>query len=101
MPSTEDFAYTVRATSSVTGSDGSSSMATVCGTTLALLDAGVNIPHVAGISVGLVTPLDNSGQPVEDGEVWRVWDALLGDAALGEWMALGFMVRVHGHRLCC
>lgn len=57
IPSENDFPYVVRATSEVSGSDGSSSMATVCGTTLALLDAGVPIKNpVAGISVGLITP---------------------------------------------
>ena len=43
MPDPEDLAYTVRVTSEVTGSDGSSSMATVCGATLALLDAGATL----------------------------------------------------------
>jgi polyribonucleotide nucleotidyltransferase len=57
LPSLTDFPYVIRATSEVTGSDGSSSMATVCGTSLALMDAGVPIRcPVAGISVGLVTP---------------------------------------------
>lgn len=63
MPSREEFPYVVRATSEVMGSDGSSSMASVCGASLALMDAGVPLPqHVAGISVGLVTP-DASSQP--------------------------------------
>lgn len=49
--------YTIRVTSEVSGSDGSSSMASVCGASLALMDAGVGISqHVAGVSVGLVTP---------------------------------------------
>ena len=55
MPSVEDFAYTVLAVSEVFESNGSSSMATVCGTTLALMDAGIPITDpVAGISIGLV-----------------------------------------------
>ncbi|KAA0153051.1 hypothetical protein FNF27_07988 [Cafeteria roenbergensis] len=56
MPSDDDFRFTVRVTSEVTGSDGSSSMATVTGATLALMDAGVPIRRpVAGVSVGMVT----------------------------------------------
>ena len=51
------FPYSIRVTSEVSGSDGSSSMATVCGATLALLDAGVPLAApVAGISIGAVTP---------------------------------------------
>ncbi len=57
MPSIDNFPFAVRVTSEVSGSDGSSSMATVCGASLALMDAGVPIrTPVAGISVGLVTP---------------------------------------------
>lgn len=53
IPASDDFPYTVRLTSEVTGSNGSSSMASVCGATLALLDAGVPISYpVAGVSVG-------------------------------------------------
>jgi polyribonucleotide nucleotidyltransferase len=55
MPSLEQFAYTVLAVSEILESNGSSSMATVCGCTLALMDAGVPIADpVAGISIGLV-----------------------------------------------
>ena len=54
IPSANEFPYTIRLTSEVTGSNGSSSMASVCGATLALLDAGVPISYaVAGVSVGL------------------------------------------------
>jgi polyribonucleotide nucleotidyltransferase len=54
LPSASDFPYTVRMTSEVTSSNGSSSMASVCGATLALLDAGVPIKSpAAGLSVGL------------------------------------------------
>ena len=54
IPQADEFPYTVRLTSEVMGSNGSSSMATVCGATLALLDAGVPISFpVAGVSVGL------------------------------------------------
>jgi len=60
-PETEDFAYTIRIISDITESNGSSSMASVCGGTLALMDAGVPIKKpVAGISVGMVTTDDNS-----------------------------------------
>ena len=59
MPAEKDYPYAVRVTSEVTSSDGSSSMATVCGASLALMDAGVPIKTpVAGITVGLVTPED-------------------------------------------
>jgi polyribonucleotide nucleotidyltransferase len=55
MPSDEDFPYTIRVVSEITESNGSSSMATVCGTSLALMDAGVPIKApVAGIAMGLI-----------------------------------------------
>ncbi len=56
IPSTEDFPYAIRISSEVCESNGSTSMASVCGGVLALMDAGVPIKTpVAGISVGLVT----------------------------------------------
>lgn len=56
IPSQEDFPYTVRLVSDILESNGSSSMATVCGGTLALMDGGVPIKApVAGIAIGLVT----------------------------------------------
>lgn len=55
MPSDEDFPYTIRVVSEITESNGSSSMASVCGTSLALMDAGVPIKApVAGIAMGLI-----------------------------------------------
>lgn len=55
MPSPEEFPYTVRVVSEITESNGSSSMASVCGSSLALMDAGVPIKaSVAGIAMGLV-----------------------------------------------
>ncbi len=55
-PPEEEFAYTIRIISDITESNGSSSMASVCGGSLALMDAGVPIKKaVAGISIGLVT----------------------------------------------
>ncbi|MBO2568506.1 polyribonucleotide nucleotidyltransferase [Shewanella algae] len=55
MPSAEEFPYSVRVVSEITESNGSSSMASVCGTSLALMDAGVPIKtSVAGIAMGLV-----------------------------------------------
>ncbi len=55
MPSDEDFPYTIRVVSEITESNGSSSMASVCGTSLALMDAGVPLKApVAGIAMGLV-----------------------------------------------
>lgn len=56
LPSVEDFPYAVRVFCECTASNGSSSMASACGGTLALLDAGVPLKaHVAAVSVGLVT----------------------------------------------
>jgi polyribonucleotide nucleotidyltransferase len=55
LPSAEDFPYTVRLVSEITESNGSSSMATVCGSSLALMDAGVPIARpVSGIAMGLI-----------------------------------------------
>ncbi|WP_127956483.1 polyribonucleotide nucleotidyltransferase [Serratia microhaemolytica] len=60
MPKLEDFPYTVRVVSEITESNGSSSMASVCGASLALMDAGVPIKAaVAGIAMGLVKEGDN------------------------------------------
>ena len=56
IPSEEDFPYTIRLVSEVMSSNGSTSMASTCGSTLALMDAGVPIKEpVAGISIGLMT----------------------------------------------
>ena len=60
MPSADVFPYTVRIVSEITESNGSSSMASVCGTSLALMDAGVPIKgSVAGIAMGLVKEDEN------------------------------------------
>ena len=60
MPKPENFPYTVRIVSEITESNGSSSMASVCGASLALMDAGVPIKSaVAGIAMGLVKEGDN------------------------------------------
>ncbi|XOV81402.1 MAG: polyribonucleotide nucleotidyltransferase [Aestuariibacter sp.] len=60
MPSMEEFPYVIRVVSEITESNGSSSMASVCGTSLALMDAGVPIKSsVAGIAMGLVKGDDN------------------------------------------
>ncbi|OGG29816.1 polyribonucleotide nucleotidyltransferase, partial [Candidatus Gottesmanbacteria bacterium RIFCSPLOWO2_01_FULL_46_9] len=59
IPSQEDFPYTIRLVSEVMSSNGSTSMASTCGSTLALMDAGVPIKEpVAGISIGLMTGKD-------------------------------------------
>lgn len=61
LPSASEFPYAIRMTSEVTSSNGSSSMASVCGVTLSLLDAGVPITApVAGVSVGLVQDKHNN-----------------------------------------
>src|SRR5438477_6011833 len=55
LPAKEDFPYTIRVVSDILESNGSSSMATVCGASLALMDAGVPLKtHVAGIAMGLI-----------------------------------------------
>jgi len=70
LPDLEDFPYTVRIVSEVLESNGSSSMATVCGGTLSLLDAGVKIKApVAGIAMGLI----------QDGDRVAVLSDILGD----------------------
>jgi polyribonucleotide nucleotidyltransferase len=70
LPSTEQFPYTLRVVSEITESNGSSSMATVCGTSLALMDAGVPLQKpVAGIAMGLI----------KEGERFAVLSDILGD----------------------
>ena len=70
LPPKDEFPYTVRVVSEVTESNGSSSMATVCGTSLAMMDAGVPLPRpVAGIAMGLI----------KDGEDFAVLSDILGD----------------------
>ena len=60
LPKAENFPYTLRVVSEITESNGSSSMATVCGTSLALMDAGVPIKEpVAGIAMGLIKEENN------------------------------------------
>src|SRR5690625_2017681 len=55
LPSAEDFQYSIRVVSEVMESNGSSSMATVCGGSLAMMDAGVPVKeHVAGVAMGLI-----------------------------------------------
>jgi polyribonucleotide nucleotidyltransferase len=59
LPSKEDFPYTIRLVSEITESNGSSSMATVCGSSLALMDAGVPLKKpVSGIAMGLILEKD-------------------------------------------
>ncbi len=70
LPAHHDFPYTVRVVSEITESNGSSSMATVCGTSLALMDAGVPLKSpVAGIAMGLI----------KEGERFAVLSDILGD----------------------
>ncbi|MFL2519975.1 MAG: polyribonucleotide nucleotidyltransferase [Alphaproteobacteria bacterium] len=60
LPSKDKFPYTYRVVSEITESNGSSSMATVCGTSMSLMDAGVPIERpVAGIAMGLIKDSDN------------------------------------------
>ncbi|HRE21709.1 MAG TPA: polyribonucleotide nucleotidyltransferase [Rhabdaerophilum sp.] len=70
LPAHHEFPYTIRAVSEITESNGSSSMATVCGTSLALMDAGVPLKSpVAGIAMGLIL----------EGERYAVLSDILGD----------------------
>lgn len=70
LPPMLDFPYVVRVVSEITESNGSSSMATVCGTSLSLMDAGVNIKApVAGVAMGLI----------KEGERFAVLTDILGD----------------------
>ncbi len=70
LPSKEEFPYTIRAVSEITESNGSSSMATVCGTSLALMDAGVPLARpIAGIAMGLI----------KEGDDYAVLSDILGD----------------------
>jgi polyribonucleotide nucleotidyltransferase len=70
LPAKEQFPYTLRTVSEITESNGSSSMATVCGTSLALMDAGVPLLRpVAGIAMGLIL----------EGEKFAVLSDILGD----------------------
>jgi len=70
LPSKEEFPYTVRVVSEITESNGSSSMASVCGGCLSMMDAGVPMKaHVAGIAMGLI----------KDGNRFAVLTDILGD----------------------
>jgi polyribonucleotide nucleotidyltransferase len=70
LPSQDDFGYVIRVVSEITESNGSSSMASVCGTSLALMDAGVPIKApVAGVAMGLV----------KEGDDYAVLTDILGD----------------------
>jgi len=70
IPAKEGFPYTLRTVSEVTESNGSSSMATVCGTSLSMMDAGVPLARpVAGIAMGLI----------KEGEKFSVLSDILGD----------------------
>ncbi|QCD95261.1 polyribonucleotide nucleotidyltransferase [Vigna unguiculata] len=76
LPPKEDFPYTIRVNSEVMASDGSTSMATVCGGSMALMEAGIPVrEHVAGVSVGLVSELDPSTGKIED---YRILTDILG-----------------------
>ena len=62
LPPEDEFPYAIRIVSEIMSSNGSTSMASVCGGSLALMDAGVPLAkHVAGISTGLVTKMDENG----------------------------------------
>ncbi|CAI9758580.1 unnamed protein product [Fraxinus pennsylvanica] len=76
LPPEEDCPYTVRINAEVMASDGSTSMASVCAGSMALLDAGIPLrEHVAGLSVGLVSEVDPSTGEVTD---YRILTDILG-----------------------
>uniref|UniRef100_M1A8G6 polyribonucleotide nucleotidyltransferase n=1 Tax=Solanum tuberosum TaxID=4113 RepID=M1A8G6_SOLTU len=67
LPPEDDFPYAVRINSEVMASDGSTSMATVCGGSMALMDSGIPlIEHVAGLLMGLVSEVDSSTGEIKD-----------------------------------
>ena len=67
LPAKENFPYTIRVVSEITESNGSSSMATVCGTSLSLMDAGVPLKRpVAGIAMGLIKEADGKFAVLSD-----------------------------------
>lgn len=70
MPTGEDFPYTIRIVSDILESNGSSSMATVCAGSLAMMDAGVPFPkHVSGVAMGMIS----------DGDKYAILTDILGD----------------------
>ena len=77
LPGKEEFPYTVRIVSDILESNGSSSMATVCGASLSLMDAGVPVrAAVAGVAMGLVKEGDKTaGSPTSRGSriIWVTW----------------------------
>ncbi|KAE8668887.1 Polyribonucleotide nucleotidyltransferase 2 [Hibiscus syriacus] len=76
LPPEDDFPYTVRINSEVMASDGSTSMASVCAGSMALMDAGIPLrEHVAGVSVGLVTDVDPETGEITD---YRILTDILG-----------------------
>ncbi|CAL5370529.1 unnamed protein product [Camellia sinensis] len=76
LPPENDLRYTIRVNSEVMASDGSTSMATVCGGSMALMDAGIPLSeHVAGVSVGLVSDVDPSTGIIKD---YRILTDILG-----------------------
>jgi polyribonucleotide nucleotidyltransferase len=67
IPSKEDFPYTIRLVSEILGSNGSSSQASICGSSLALMDGGVPIPRpAAGIAMGLMSDKDGNYKVLTD-----------------------------------
>ncbi|CAA7031392.1 unnamed protein product [Microthlaspi erraticum] len=76
LPPEESFPFTIRINSEVMSSDGSTSMASVCGGSMALMDAGIPLrAHVAGVSVGLVTEVDPTSAEITD---YRIVTDILG-----------------------
>ena len=80
LPDEEEFPYAIRVVSEVLSSNGSTSQASVCGSCLALMDAGVPIKApVAGIAMGLIERVEDDGSSkmaiLSDIQVWRTsWE---------------------------
>ena len=67
LPNQEEFPYTIRVVADILASDGSTSMATVCGSTMALMNAGVPIKNmVSGVAMGLLKSNDGRFQAITD-----------------------------------
>ncbi|WP_416176364.1 polyribonucleotide nucleotidyltransferase [Clostridium sp.] len=106
IPSQEEFPYTIRLVSEVLSSNGSTSQASICGSTLALLDAGVPIKRpAAGIAMGLITSEDLSQekiltdiQGIED--FFGDMDFKVGGTEVGI-TAIQFDTKIHGLSLKC
>ena len=97
VPSQEEFPYTVRVESTITESNGSSSMASVCGGCLSMLDAGVPLKAVvAGVAMGLILEQPDDDDPSKPARFQILTDILGSEDALGD---MDFKVAGDGDRV--